>query len=129
MSTFFTVNANIDDDYLCRLSIFKNILDFQEVKIVSKRFNSIEECSQTIDLLLTHICNELNSQIEESPFQILTSTLDDEEGVTEIGSLSDWGEGELIRYYLTNTSKTDENGTLITKFVISMFNFNNKKEQ
>ena len=129
----YFVSANISDAPLSGVSLFKNLNSLQELKIKSKKFDSYSDCIDSASSLARSIVEELN-QMGESYSVFVDDHPEFNEDLEDVGEdipsqvnplrgigiLGKWNDFEIVRYYLIDNNHRDANGSLITKFIISV---------
>jgi hypothetical protein len=129
----YFVSANISDAPLSGVSLFKNLNSLQELKIKSKKFDSYSDCIDSASSLARSIVEELN-QMGESYSVFVDDNPEFNEDLEDVGEdipsqvnplrgigiLGKWNDFEIVRYYLIDNNHRDANGSLITKFIISV---------
>lgn len=129
----YFVSANISDAPLSGVSLFKNLNSLQELKIKSKKFDSYSDCIDLASSLARSIVEELN-QMGESYSVFVDDNPEFNEDLEDVGEdipsqvnplrgigiLGKWNDFEIVRYYLIDNNHRDANGSLITKFIISV---------
>ncbi len=128
----YFVSANVKDEPLASIGLFQNVNLLQELKIRSKKFDSYSECIDTASKLAKTIVEELNNKgnkysifVDENPeFEededIVEDTTKKPNPIKGIGMLGHWNDQEIIRYYLIDSDQRDNQGSLLTKFIISV---------
>ena len=132
MFVYFVI-ANNSDAPLSGVSLFKNLNSLQELKIKSKKFDSYSDCIDSASSLARSIVEELN-QMGESYSVFVDDNPEFNEDLEDVGEdipsqvnplrgigiLGKWNDFEIVRYYLIDNNHRDANGSLITKFIISV---------
>lgn len=125
----FYASVNTGDAEIGAIPLFQNIQDIYDLKLYSKEFKSYKECVDTAQKLVVTMIEQLNAN--GGKFFVQTSFNPDfgsEETTPTIGSLVNWGENELIRFYVVSPDRRDPTGIYITNIAVSVISQQLQKE-
>lgn len=117
----FYASVNVGDAEIGAIPLFQNIQNIHDLKLYSKAFDDYKKCVDSAQSFAVKIIEQLNSN--GGRFFVQTSfnpEFGNEETTSAIGSLVNWGENELVRFYLVSPDRVDSNGIFITNIAISI---------